>query len=1024
MAPLQEALASFAHQILSPDCCSPLVEAFQRLDSALKTFQTITAFLGQQQSLPDISDDRNRVVYEKIKGLTNKILCIHEELIKTPKFDCQNTGFVLSLSNLAEQTQNAVDSFTGLITSVLGWSPPVVQTPSLSLDSSCLKTEVFLSRCLHHLAKIPDQVSHTLDLLWPKPDLIYPNYFPIVTALRENLSPAVVALSDALHLRLLTLNTENLCLPHNVIHTEQCLDQAYTFLALLAPSSDTAAKQLDQFKFSGFGHAVHKYRETTNNLQTLLGTLASVAPTRFQEVASNLSSVPTELLKAQRLWQKTIDSLGNENDELSQLNLLQKHFEQASEILLNFISTLESLSQQFAADWHSSTLPPIIFCEEQIYEDLDYIRNDFNTINEIIANYFCDAFINTQILSLDLGDVFQSLEGFYNSLPERVARIQLLSPFPAQILGYHQPKENLPLLCHHLWFALTHSTCCEQHFQNLNVLQTTFSDVLLHLNLVASGNTTPEQNLTKEEILGNILNEISSSSFLIQEGTALLQNCLLRIEQLEFPTCFTESNPEALQPLSLWSENLTKITEHLLILAQNRAALYDLGNEKETTFLSLASQWDRIAPYYNEDIARLWMLLNNRLAEQNQTLNQMKALLKAKTLCFFHDAAHEYLSCFDIFQPFSSYIQSSTKALKFYKQSCYLRNTQHLSRIYQHLIHLSKIKELTFRNITFADTKTVLNLCKTVLSSLIIDLTKLPSQLPHSFDRFRSLGLIEQDLNSLHQSLDSYLKQYAISMTISCPDITSESYESLFSHLGNYLSTKLVNDFKEWLDKLSREDGLNDNERCYSESVSELCNLLGSLADIFEGLPNNPLVFCDKLTEGSEDKTNQGQSILAAACTTAANGIRSIQALCKSVDSILKNPTCCRQRAETLRSLAVELEGLHRCLSGAFKEIDEELLSDSSLPIASFAKNIQKTTTLMTSLCTTLSDLDIPHIRLSITSHPCTNKHSSAAFRQRDQQNTENSPFHLRRSSLRNYAPYRTRSKTRLLLLIRTYFFH
>lgn len=976
--PLQDALASFAHQILSPDCCSPLVEAFQRLDSALKTFQNITNFLEQQENLLKTTSHPLQIANEKIIDFANKIFNFHKELIEMPEFDCQNTRFVLSLSNLAGHTQSAVDSFTDLITSVLGWSPPVVQTPSLSLDSSCLKTEVYLSRCLHYLEKIPSQIFHTLASLWPNPDLVYPNYFPIVTALRENLSPAAIALSDALHFRLLVLNTENLCLPHNVIHTEQCLDQAYTFLALLTPSSDTVAKRLDQFKFSGLSHAVHKYRETTNNLQTLLGTLASGAPSRFQEVASNLSSVPTELLKAQRLWQKTIDSLGNENDELSQLNLLQKHFEQASEILLNFISTLESLSQQFAAEWHSSTLPPIIFCEEQIYEDLDYIHNDFNIINKIIINDFYSTFINNQILSLDLGDVFQSLEGFYHSLPERVTRIQLLHPFPSQILNYHQPKENLPLLCHHLWFALTHSTCCEQHL-TLDELPSLFSNLQQHLDRIAgksSQDTAPEdtsqknpsqENLPPENVpneklknenITNISNKLDAISSIVLKGTTSLQECLLRLERLDFMTCFTESDAEALRPLESWAKGLEKLLNPLDEIAQNRTEFY--GNElNDTSFAELAKQLSTITHSYSETLVSNWNNLNCLLAEQNSVLYKIKAFLHAKQLCLFQGAQLDKIFKDKLSEACSSlatYTQNSVDALTAYRNTCCSQNTELLYSIYQSLTYLSNIKELTFRNVTLADSHEVItspalqNLSNTFKQlSEDLDQSK-PIINPHGEDRISTLTSIKKHLISFDNDLFKYLNCHSINKNPPSLSTTMEPYETIFSHIGTYLSTTLAEDFKQWLNRLLKEDGSKNNERCYSEIIGEFSAFLTPILNIFQKCLDSPSFFCEKLNKDT----------LKVACSAAVAGIESIQGSCGEIDSILKNPTCCRQRAETLRSLAVELEGLHRCLSGAFKEINEELLSDSSLPIASFAKNIQKTTTLMTSLCTTLSDLDIP----------------------------------------------------------------
>lgn len=513
-----------------------------------------------------------------------------------------------------------------------------------------------------------------------------------------------------------------------------------------------------------------------------------------------------------------------------------------------------------------------------------------------------------------------------------------------KLLDYHtlEDTDSTTLACHHIAFALANATCCETQYANLDSLGTTYEELLQHLDLVVRGDT-PTQNASREELLQGILTEITDIIPLIQQGTTYLQNIAINLQGLDVQTCFTEQNEDVFAPVATWIALNQNIFTHLTTIAQHRSALYDLSSVEATSFATFDEQLSALSPYNLDTIKDQWDVLNDALAIQIQAFQYVLVQLKVDSLCLFNDPKDNYLAKFETWLSFSDVLQNSRKALQAYQDACCSAYNRCLIKITNQILNLSKLKGVLFRNATFQEAQALLSDLKGTVNQVVTLASPLSTQDPHSLERLTTLTDIENELFKFCNKLDSYFSSFDVSIEVVIPEFPdSNDHAACLQYLTNSLSFTLTKALQDWVGVIALEDGLNNNERCYTELANDLLTPLENLQKLFA------LWGSDEDCASSLFCSVQPLEKLMSSCQDLSTGVTSLRTSFRSLHELLTKPTCCCARALVGQSIAVELTKLRSSVAGALQAITEDTLNNNVLWHPALVQGLHETAKLLT----------------------------------------------------------------------------
>lgn len=957
-APFRALLGSFLDVLLKPHCCDNVAVSLTSLEASLSSFVATAQTLERATTLPDLSNEERAALNNHLAQMVPHVATLASLCHKVPTLDCLETSFLRDIAQFAETTQALQEEFSALVARLLRTPQADFVPVPLKEDFSCTRTEVLLTRCIHNFQALARHLNHSVTLFQPQAGQARPYPAQTLALLQNEFLPLFENITLFWQAQRVAYNGQGLCLNHSVLLPIKNLDESLVAWTDLASSLSLLIRNLQALKESQLSEAVHNFQTALSSLHSLLSSLEANLEDILPSVGA--SSLPEILESLQTLWFQSAENITPH--ELTQSNALRDHFAQGATLLENAVLQLQAL----CPTWRLPKIPAVVYNEDQREQDLAIIKQELRGITRLLKEVFAPILLEHRGASVPLSRVFSALENLYVSYSLRDDLLVTKDPAVTKLLSYYDfadldvPLQDVALTCHHIAFALANTTCCESQLDLLDTLGTTYTDLLNRLDLVTQGKGLPAQepipDMTPDDLIEGIISKITDLVGLAQEGTLCLQTCSIRLRALDVHTCFTEQDPLVFSSLKDWTGVLKAMAQHLTTLPQYRARLYDLSDESSSSFATLGEQFLRLAPYYNGNVAQQWSALNEALASQILEFQHLLAELNQHKMCQFNDANGEYAAKLSVFSTLPSILQSSQQALEAYQQACCLQNARSLVKIDQQLVHLSKLKSILFRNPTFPGAEKLLSSLQVTLSKAGELLKELPSLAPHSPARLSALEALGNELQHFNEQLDQYGTAYDVSFPVVVLPEPQDDYTQALSHLATTWSTTLTKDWAEWYLTLAAEDGLNQNERCFSELAGKIVPLLGSLHNLFQSWSSDETtarqLFCSTLSLEN----------LMPLCGTLANGSETLQQTLREIHQLLTAPTCCRSRALVGQELALEFTSLRNIVSGALQALGEKDFAQGLEDPDLFTKTFHQTAQLLTAWSVHLGEITAtPH---------------------------------------------------------------
>lgn len=943
-------LGTFAQALLKSDCCEPVAATLQRCETSLQGLCQTFGTLEKTRQLPILTETEVEALQNNLSKFSEELSQLQGALQQSPMVDCQSEVFLNRFATVASKLDAVQKAFDVVVEGIFNEPLPSHMVFPLEGGSPCLNTEVLLTRCANHMQALGTSMQKCLILLDSVPGQARPYRKELIESMRTELVPVSKALHETFLVHLNLLHIHEPCEGHNFVLRQNEIARIAQGLSDCALYTKAVTESLEVFKLSELGESVHALRSHLCLTCLLVQQATAMTDANLDRVL--IKSIAQSVGALQNTWFLAADQVAQDEEEMARLRSLRQYFLDEAEILQELNGSLQRLNQMAGFSQITVKMPLVTYGMEQIQDDVAEIRQYTAIITNLIEQKFYPTFISKRGEGPVLAGIFEALEMFYRSLEKRQAILKTLDDLSVLLLDSWAPSPQIERLCHHLAFGLKNATCCEDWLALLDELGQAYGSTLQHLDLVVKGDADPVSSLSRDEILANIQTELDCINELLKTVNQAVQACCRNLHGLEVQTCFTEQIPQAFASVRTWIQALNQISTHLITVTQNRAALYDFSEEGSASFSSLSDQFFRLAPFYNRDIETRWQTLNQLLEEQLKESRILENCTQKTILCLFQDSEEEYSSRLEMLQSLQDLISNSLEAVEAYRRACCVRRTKILSRIQSHLTHFSKLKGVLFRNTTFSFAETLLSQLTTTLSSVFENLQKLPSQNPHESERLATLEKMESVLATFHEQLDQYEEKASVSTVIEEPSKQENFYPNAFANLTKVCSKTLKEDLTAWVNVIRNEDGLQDNERCYSPLAGDGATLLGQLHALFTTWTTDEvasLLFCE----------NQDLEQLKEQCQQLADSVEVFQQLFTTLHELLMDPTCCRQRALDLQQIAFQCAKVRNCLDEARQTMTEEALHQQTLDLDSAAECFLEATKFLTPLRMALTPLQV-----------------------------------------------------------------
>lgn len=956
---LNQTLQNFIEKLSHPTCYQSQKDDLITLNDSLVSICQDLDFLMNLQNLPTLNDQDYRALCQYISSFTTNFIKIEQTLLVTTNFDCLNESFLRNLKTFSTTLMDVKDNIQK-ITSLLGNSLFPSPSQILPLTTVDQQIEILLTRVTNYITNIQNALFLFIKHITPEIGQSKPYRTELITQLSNALAPILTKFSQTFkNFEQLTKKT-HLCALHNPVHFKISIQKTNTNFQKMIPYIPRLTKKLSQFKYSELGESVHSYEYYTYLTKILLQKLTTLKESdqKLIQIQDCLSALQQNFVENYQIWFNLVKKLSSCLKSTQKLKIFSDSFK-------NFVKTSESnvfslqkiLSILTEETVHLPDKVSVIYSKNQIINSIYKIKSNYKIIFDSLLRVIHDNFIRERLFNLQAASLFNAASRLYKFLNSYTEIIQAPHDFYSSILSSFLPPQNSDILCKQLAFSLSHQTCCEDYRNQLNNLMISYADVLDRLNKMVSPflSSLSGKALPDETALNTIILNLKKITPLCQNNNSLTQNLILYLESANTLTCLSQNNFPILQTLQTLTKNLQEIIENIGNISQARNQLYSLSNENtHLSFLNFSDHILKINPYYNEEVSIQWCKINQVILQQNKNIKTLFVILKNKTLCFLNDSQNEYYNRIKTLRNFEEYTQSSVQALETYKNRCYSRNSMHLYRIYQQLISLSHLKDLLFRNNTFKDAENCLKTFKTSLQEIDAILLTIHQKSIHELSYFNSLSSLENSLRNINKSLENYSLQHNLPFKKQeIPQNISFESNDLIKYLksiSEYLQNKLPVDLEEWYSTLSQETGQNNNERCYTNSMSLIHPIILNLQKTFENWTLTP-----PQTKDHPFYPDQKQILLIF--NKISESLKTIEKQSENMNKLLEDPTCCYQRAQAFNQIYIEINAIYPYLTSAIKAINPQNFSISSEEALNFSNNIQKTTEFLKNLKISLSNI-------------------------------------------------------------------